>query len=483
MKKMVTRFAPSPTGYIHIGNLRSAILPYLLARQTDGTYILRIEDTDRARYVEGATELIEETLRWVGVSWDEGPDVGGPNAPYFQTERAAHYEKWARVLIEKGMAYGDPRSPEEMDALRADAASKKQAFLVRNYRPEVLPEWEPGMPLRFKQTELKPVEWDDAVYGKMSAGPEVLDDIILIKKDGLPTYNFGHIIDDYEMGVTHIFRGQEYLSSMPNYLTLYEALEFPRPVFVHMPHILRADGRKKLGKRDGAKSASDYRAEGVLPEAMLNFLACLGWNDGTEQEIYTMEELVAKFSIGRIQRAGARFDEAKLLWMNGQWIRSLSVAELHKRLFVGGFVPEAASAYDARYQMEVVRLLQDRLKLLGDFAPASVYFFADPVVDMSMILANKFLGKFSEQELREMLMVVAAKLDRLSDFTADRVQEVLNSLLVQLDKKPAELFSLVRIAVSFAPYSPSLDQTLALLGREVVLSRLNKVISMLNLSE
>ena len=221
--KVVTRFAPSPTGYIHIGNVRSAIYPYLLARQTNGKMILRIEDTDRARYVEGATELIEDTLEWLGLNWDEGPIIGGSHGPYFQSERTDIYHKWAHKLITSGRAYADPTPPEEIDKHRKESNDKKIPFLYRNYRPKNTPKWEPGIPLRFK-AEPKEYSWHDEVMGDMHAGPEVLDDIILIKKDGHPTYNFAHIIDDAEMEVTHLMRGVEYLPSTPNYLALYEAL-------------------------------------------------------------------------------------------------------------------------------------------------------------------------------------------------------------------------------------------------------------------
>jgi len=476
--KVVTRFAPSPTGYIHIGNLRSAIYPFLLARQAEGTFILRIEDTDRARYVEGATELIEATLKWLWLNWDEGPDVGGPHAPYFQTERVKSYEEWGRKLLAKGLAYADVRTPEEIEELRKDAASKKQPFLIRNYRPKKTPEWEPGMPLRFKQTELGPVEWDDAVYGHMTAGPEVLDDIILIKKDSLPTYNFGHIVDDAEMGVTHVIRGQEYLSSMPNYVTLYKALDLKVPVLVHMPHILRPDGRKKLGKRDGAKSADDYKRDGILAEAMLNYLACLGWNDGTEQEIYTLEELIEKFSIDKIQRAGGRFDEAKLLWLNGQWIRKLPMDVLYNRTIEGDFWPAASAGYDDDYRLQVLGIVYDRLKVLGDLRDYTEYFFADPRVDIEMITKNKMLSKFSEADLINMLTAVRDEMVGVN-WSEDDIQEVLNSLLEKTGRKPGELFSLVRIAMSFAGFSPALNQTLFVLGRNVVLARLSRVIEVL----
>ena len=394
--KVVTRFAPSPTGYIHIGNVRSAIYPYLLAKQTHGTMILRIEDTDRNRFVEGATDLIEDTLKWLGLEWDEGPIVGGPNGPYFQSERKEIYHRWAEKLIAAGRAYADPTPQEDIEAYHQKCNTEKIPFLYRNFRPENPPTWEPGIPLRFK-AEPKNYTWTDEVMGEMHAGPEVLDDIILIKKDGYPTYNFAHIVDDAEMGVTHVMRGVEYLSSTPNYLALYEALDIPRPKLVSLPHILAPTGNKKLGKRDGAKSVTEYRSDGILAEAMLNYLACLGWNDGTEQEIYTKDELIKHFSLDRIQTSGARYDEVKLLWLNGQWIRRIFDEEgaeaLYKRTQT--FWPASAEKYDDAYKIKVLSIIYDRLKTLSDLREMTGYFFEDPEIDLDMLINNKFLKKFS----------------------------------------------------------------------------------------
>lgn len=475
MKKAITRFAPSPTGYIHIGNVRSAIYPYLLAKQTGGTFILRIEDTDRARFVEGATDLIKETLLWLGLNWDEGPDIGGPHAPYFQTERKELYISWAKKLIEKGLAYADPTPSEKIDEYRKADTAKKIPYLYRNHRPENSPEWQEGMPIRFKTTP-KNYQWHDEVMGDLSSGPEVLDDIILIKKDGLPTYNFGHIIDDMEMGVTHVIRGQEYLSSMPNYLALYEALEIPHPKFVSLPHILAPQGNKKLSKRDGAKSVTEYRDDGILPEAMLNYLACLGWNDGTEQEIYTEAELLERFSLDRIQNSGARFDETKLLWINGMWIRKIHDEEGNDVLYAkiaANFWPKSAEKYPEEYRKKVLDIIYDRLKTLNDLKAYTNYFFEEPTVNRELIVKNKFLKKFSEDELKSLLDTVSQRFANEEDWSADNLQEVLNELLEKTNKKPAELFSLIRIAVSFAPFSPALPLTLEVLGKNRVISRLN----------
>lgn len=476
MNKVVTRFAPSPTGYIHIGNVRSAIYPYLLAKQNQGTMILRIEDTDRARYVEGATELIEDTLTWLGLDWDEGPIVGGPHAPYFQSERQSIYHEYARKLIAAGRAYADPTPPEQIETYRRQCSEQKVPFLYRNFRPTEEVEWQPGIPLRFK-AEPKEYHWHDEVMGDMHAGPEVQDDIILIKKDGYPTYNFAHIVDDAEMGVTYVMRGVEYLSSTPNYLALYEALGLERPHLVSLPHILAPQGNKKLGKRDGAKSVTEYRDDGVLPEAMLNYLACLGWNDGTEQEIYTKEELIRAFSLDRIQNSGARYDETKLLWFNGQWIRRIFDQEGVEALMARteGFWPESANQRDASYRLRILSIIYDRLKTLSDLRSMTQYFFEDPTINMDMILQNKFLKRLSESDIENLLKVSITTLSRIESWNADSLQEALNSLLVETGQKPATIFSLIRLAVSFAPFSPALNLTLDVLGRETTLSRLNAV--------
>lgn len=475
--KCITRFAPSPTGYIHIGNVRSAIYPYLLAHQSDGKMILRIEDTDRERYVDGATELIEDTLKWLGLDWDEGPIVGGDHGPYFQSERLSIYHEWAKKLLKSGRAYVDPTPAEKIDEYRKKCAEEKKPFLYRNFRPSELDfEFKEGVPIRFL-SDPKEYSWTDAVMGEMHAGPETQDDIILIKKDGYPTYNFAHIVDDALMEVTHVMRGVEYLSSTPNYLALYEALDLKSPVLVSLPHILAPTGNKKLGKRDGAKSVTEYRDDGALAEAMLNYLACLGWNDGSEQEIYTKEELIKRFSLDRVQSSGARYDETKLLWMNGQWIRKIFDEQGTRALYdrTVGFWPEAAKNWDEEYQLKVLTIIYDRLKTLSDLREMTAYFFADPEIDMEMLKSNKFLKKMSEAELEDLLKKSIAKLSDIDNWNEDTLQDALNELLDETGRKPAELFSLIRIAVSFAPFSPALNLTLNVLGKDVTLARLNAV--------
>lgn len=467
-----TRFAPSPTGYIHVGNVRAALFPYLLAKQQQGAFILRIEDTDQARFVEGATDLILDTLEWLGIEWDEGPRKGGEYGPYIQSERRDHYKKWAQKLIDKGMAYADPYTPEQVQTFREEAMAAKKPFLYRDYRPENPPVWDGTQPLRFKVTDIKRYTWNDPIMGELSAGPEVLDDFILIKSDGLPTYNFAHIVDDAEMGVTHVIRGLEYISSIPRYLSLYEALDLACPVLACMPHIMAPDGKKKLGKRDGAKSVTDYHTDGILPEAMLNFLASMGWNDGTEQEIFTKDELIEKFSLERVQRSGARFDEQRLLWMNGQWIRRLSLDDLYTR--ITPYWPTAAEPASEEYKKQVLALVQDRLKTLAELPLMSKYFFEEPTRDDTLITGNKQLKKLSEDDILNLLEQVKTSLEALSEWTPETIQTTLNELLEKTGEKPGVLFSLIRIVTTWAPFSPQLNDTLALLGKQKTLDRLQR---------
>ena len=469
-----TRFAPSPTGYIHVGNVRAALFPWLLARQQKGTFILRIEDTDQARFVEGSTDLILDTLEWLGIDWDEGPRKGGAYGPYVQTERRDVYHRWAQKLIDKGLAYADPYTPEQVQSFREEAKAAKKPFLYRDHRPENPPIWDGSQPLRFKVNDIKRYTWQDPVMGELSAGPEVLDDFILIKADGLPTYNFAHIVDDAEMQVTHVIRGLEYISSIPRYLSLYEALELVPPVLACLPHIMAPDGKKKLGKRDGAKSVQEYRTDGILPEAMLNFLASMGWNDGTEQEIFDRDELIAKFSLARVQRSGARFDEQRLLWMNGQWIRSLKIDDLYTR--VEKYWPTSANSYSDDFKISVLKLVQDRLKTLAELPLMTRYFFEDPVQNYILIDDNKQLKKISKDEINNLLKIVKSEFEKLEPWTSDSIQNCLNQLLETTGQKPGVLFSLVRIVTTWAPFSPQLNDTLELISKQKTLDRISSAI-------
>lgn len=475
MKTVRTRFAPSPTGYLHVGGVRTALFAWLVARQNGGEFILRIEDTDRAREVKGAETHIIESLRTLGLDYDEGPDIGGDLGPYRQTERLALYKEWAQVLIDSGRAYADPYTPEQVQTFREQAQKEKKPFLYRNHRPENPPEWDGTMPLRFK-SEPKDYEWDDAVMGTLHAGAEAIDDFILIKSDGYPTYNFAHVIDDNEMRISHVIRGQEFIASVPNYLNLYEALGFERPVLATMPHILGPDGKKKLSKRDGAKDVLDYIREGYLVEAIINFIASLGWNDGTEQEIFSRNELIEKFSLDRVQRSGARFDENRLVWMNGHWIRSMNLDELYARSL--DFWPESSTEYDSEYKKQVLGLIQERLKYFAEIPSLTDFFFTDLPLNMDLIDGNKQLKKFDHSELKQ-LLELAREVINQSDFTTKDLTERLNGLLESSGQKPGVLFSLVRIATTQAPFSPGLAETIHVLGKDTTIRRIDGLLSAL----
>lgn len=464
-----TRFAPSPTGFMHVGGIRTALYAWLLAKQQDGQFILRIEDTDKAREVEGSIQHIINSLAWLGITADEGEGVGGPYAPYKQSDRLPIYLKYAQKLIDKGLAYADPYTPEQLDELRAQAKAEKRPFLFRDHRPENPPAWDGEKPLRFKVPEIKSYTWHDAVRGELSAGPEALDDLIIIKGDGFPTYNFAHIVDDFEMKVTHVIRADEFLASMPKYLSLYEALDITPPIFVTLPPIMAPDGRKKLGKRDGAKDVLDYKAEGYLPETMLNFLASMGWNDGTEQEIFTVDELIEKFSIERIQRGGAKFDPERLAWMNGQHIRHLSPDAL--ALAVKDFWPDSAKDADDNYKKAALSLVHERLKFFAELPELTEFFFTDPELSSDAFTASKQTKKLDATERQDLFKAILTELED-SDFSEADLENRLRSLVERLNTKAGALFGIVRIAVTGSPVSPGLFETMHVLGRERVLRRL-----------
>ncbi len=475
MKPIRTRFAPSPTGFLHVGGIRTALFAWLTARQAGGEFVLRVEDTDQAREVAGSAQHIIDSLRALGLEYDEGPDMPGQFGPYYQSQRLDSYREWAQVLIDAGRAYADPYSPEEVQAFREQAQKEKRPFLYRNHRPENPPAWDGTRPLRFK-ADPKAYSRIDAVMGELKTGPEVIDDFILIKSDGFPTYNFAHVIDDHEMQITHIIRGQEFLASIPNYLNLYEALGFTPPIIATMPHILGPDGKKKLSKRDGAKDVLDYLKEGYLPEALVNFIASLGWNDGTEQEIFSRDELVAKFDLSRVQRSGARFDENRLLWMNGSWIRALDLNSLYVRS--QSFWPANAESYSEDYRRQVLGLTQERLKFFAELPALTNFFFEDLPLDMQLIDGNKQLKKFNHAELHSLLEQAKTEIEA-SDFSAADLTDRLNGLLETTGQKPGVLFSLVRIATTQAPFSPALADTMAVLGRDAALRRIETTLNAL----
>lgn len=480
-QKVVTRFAPSPTGFMHVGGIRTALYAWLWAKKNNGTFILRIEDTDKVREVAGSMEHIIESLRWLGVNWDEGPDIGGPNAPYIQSERLETYKKYAQILIDRGHAYPDPYTQEELETFRKNAESEKRAFLYRDHRPENPGIWDGTQPLRLKTPQIKSYSWSDAARGDLSAGPEALDDFVLIKSDGYPTYNLAHIIDDLYMGVTHIMRSDEFISSTPKFLSLYEALDIEPPIFATLPPILAEGGKKKMGKRDGAKDILEYRAEGYLPDTMINFLALLGWNPGGDKEIFTREELIQAFTLERIQVSGAQMNLEKLDWMNKEHLARLTASEFES--YVDQFMPEkykANSSYTERLP-RIAPVLKERLSkgadiLIMDEAGEIEYFFDAPIVD-PIKLVWKGLADDPEKstKIKQYLTEVVKLLEQLNgEVTKESAKDAIFPYADANGR--GEILWPTRVALSGRDKSPDPFTLIEVLGIPESINRLKSAI-------
>jgi len=469
-----TRFAPSPTGKLHIGGVRTALFAWLVARQHDGDFILRIEDTDRARYEEGAEQQIIDSLNWIGIDIDESPVNPGKYGPYRQSERLDLYTKYAQKLVDEGRAYADPSSPEQLQEWRDAAKAEKRPFHFNDHRPQDPPAWQPGMTLRLKIDTKRSPDWQDAIRGKQQGSTENIDDFILMKSDGYPTYNFAHIIDDHEMGITHVIRGDEFISSMPKFLILHDALGFDWPTFAHVPPILAPTGNKKLSKRDGAVDVLEYRDKGYPPAAVMNFLVLIGWNDGTETEIYTTEELIDAFELTRVQKSSARFDPDRLNWISGHHIRSMELEELHGR--VSPFWPQAAATSDEDNKKQILSLVHERLKFYTELPELTSFFFTAPEITIKQIFEqDKQLRKKLDHETATNFLSKTVESLQNIEFNEDQLESTLRELVEKLDTKAGLLFKLIRWGITGSIFAPGLFETLATLGKDESLRRLEAV--------
>ena len=469
--KVVTRFAPSPTGFMHVGGVRTALYAWLWARKNNGQFILRIEDTDKDREVKGSIEHIMESLKWLGLNWDQGPDKGGPYSPYIQSERLDLYKKYASILIDKGCAYPDPYTKEELEEFRKKAEKEKKPFLYREHRPKTFNVWNGTQPLRFKISEIKSYHWNDAVRGELSAGPEALDDFILIKSDGYPTYNFAHIVDDLEMKVSHVMRADEFISSTPIYLSLYEALNITPPILVTLPPILAEGGKKKLSKRDGAKDILEYKKEGYLPEAVINFLALLGWNPGGEKEIFTKEELIQAFDIKRIQISGAQINLEKLDWMNKEHMKKLSYDEIKSGIFQ--YLPEKEFRNEKLIPIIFERISKwSDVKKMVEVGELDFFFKVPEIQKEKLIYKNTSL-----EEIVDNIKLAIKALENLEEnnFTRENVKIVLMQIADSLENRGVLLHP-VRFALSGKDKSPDPFVIASIIGKNETLSRLQKAI-------
>ncbi|MBA3550804.1 glutamate--tRNA ligase [Patescibacteria group bacterium] len=473
-QKVVTRFAPSPTGYMHVGSLRTALFAWLFAQKNNGTLILRIEDTDKEREVEGSIDHIIESLKWIGITWNEGPDSGGPHAPYLQSKRLESYKKYADILVQKGLAYADPYTSEELEVFRKRAEQEKRPFLYREHRPENPPAWDGTQPLRLKTTPIS-YKWNDEVRGALSAGSEAVDDFILIKSDGYPTYNFAHIIDDLEMEITHIFRADEFISSTPKFLALYEALGIKHPAFVTLPPIISPDGKKKLGKRDGAKDILEYRNEGILPEAMMNFLAFIGWNPGDEREVLEQDELILAFEISKIHVSGGKFNEEKLKWYNKEYLSKVSPEILKEKIKER---LDKKAPLSSEILEKLIPIILERIHTFSDIDNMITegeldYVFAAPEYSKEMLL---WKDEKDTQALARRLEEVRVRLEAVDEnnFKKDIIKDTLWDYAT-VEGRGQVLWPL-RIALSGKEKSPDPFVLAELVGKQETVNRLKRAV-------
>ncbi|HBJ1649138.1 UNVERIFIED_ORG: glutamate--tRNA ligase [Clostridium botulinum] len=481
-KKIRTRFAPSPTGYMHVGNLRTALYAYLIAKHEAGDFILRIEDTDQERLVDGAVDIIYNTLKLTGLNHDEGPDVGGNVGPYVQSERKAIYLEYAKNLVEKGEAYYCFCSKDRLDMLKENAEALKRPFKYDKHclhltKEEIEANLAKGLPYVIRQNNptTGSTTFDDVIYGKITVDNSELEDMILIKSDGLPTYNFANVVDDHLMGITHIVRGNEYLSSSPKYNRLYEAFGWDIPVYVHCPPIMK-DTHNKLSKRNGDASFEDLMKKGYLKDAVLNYIALLGWNPGTNEEIFNLEELTQKFDFKDISKSPAIFDDAKLKWMNGEYIRKLSLDEFHELA-----VPEYKKVLKKDFDLKFIsELLHTRCELLSDLAEQIDFLEELPEYSTDLYVHKKMKStvESSLENLQKVLPIIE-EIDE-SNWNKDYIHEKVFELIKSLEIKNGQMLWPIRTALSGKSFTPGGAFELAiLLGKEESISRLKKGIELL----
>jgi glutamyl-tRNA synthetase len=466
-----TRFAPSPTGYMHIGNLRTALYAYLIAKNNNGQFILRIEDTDQTRQVEGAIDFIYNTLNLVELVPDEGPNIGGDYGPYIQSQRRDIYQKHAQQLVDKSKAYPCFCTKERLDEHRAYCQKIKVPYMYDQHcrklsANDIAENIKKGLPyvIRQKMPGTGTTSFQDEVYGTITVENHTLEDHVLLKSDGLPTYNFANVIDDYLMKITHVIRGSEYLSSSPKYNLLYDAFGWQIPTYIHLPPVLKEAG-KKLSKREGDASFEDFYNQGFLKAAIINYIALLGWNPGTEQEIFTLEELIKAFSVQRIQKAPAIFDLSKLKWINGQHIRNLSLEKFHSL---------ALPYYEKTKNIDLTKLsnlLHTRTEIFAHIPEMIDFLNQLPDYDIELYTHKKM--KTNPENSLIALQEIKPVLETLNSWDHDSIKTTLFKLIEKLEIKTGKILWPLRTALSGKQFTPGGAFELAeLLGKDESLKRI-----------
>ncbi|MDP3998749.1 MAG: glutamate--tRNA ligase [bacterium] len=476
MAQIRVRIAPSPTGDPHIGTAYTALFNFAFAKKTGGKFILRIEDTDRTRFVPGAVEAIIRSLKWLGLSWDEGPDIGGPNAPYLQSERLPLYQKYAAQLLEKDWAYYCFCSSQRLEKMREEQKAKREPpkydGTCRGLKPKdiesKLKGGEPAV-IRLKIPKEGETKLTDLVRGEVSFQNALIDDQIILKSDGFPTYHLGVVVDDYLMKISHVIRGEEWLSSTPKHLLLYKAFGWPIPEFAHLP-LLRNPDHSKISKRKNPVSLVWYHDQGYLPEALLNFFAMMGFSPPQGKEIFDLGEFIKHFSFERIIKSGPVFNLEKLDWLNGEYIRKKSLGELAEVL--KKWADETGfkiRAENDEHLIKILGLVQERMKKLSEFGQLSDFFFITPEADPDLLLAGQ-----EREEVKEQLAASLEALRMTKNWDKVGLEKISRQVAKDLNFEAPRLFMILRVAVTGKTATPPLFETMEILGQETVISRLKK---------
>ncbi len=471
MRPVRVRIAPSPTGDPHVGTAYIALFNYVFARQQGGKFVLRIEDTDQTRARADSEQMIFDALRWTGLSWDEGPDVGGPYAPYRQSERGEHYRAHAGILLENGQAYRCFCTPERLEKVRVQQIAEKATLGYDRHCRDLAPEdgvrraaaGEPYV-VRLKVPLSGPIEFTDRLRGLVSRDAKEIDDQVLLKSDGLPTYHLANVVDDHLMEITHVVRAEEWISSTQKHVLLYQAFGWELPEFIHMP-LLRNTDKSKISKRKHPVSINYYRDIGILPQALLNFLGTLGWSFGGDREKFTLDEMIEVFSWDRISLGGPVFDLDKLTWLNEQYIHELSYDQFADALIDWRLNKD--------YLTKVLPLVRERVKKLSDVIPATEYFFSGDL-DYSSVLADMAVPEVEPAKVGKGLLDFVERFEARDGFAKEMLEEVARQWAEVQNWKTKHAFMLLRLAVTGRKASPPLFETMAVLGKELTRRRLRR---------